>query len=194
VYKIPDFDVQRFDTLHIPIRTSGAPERAGARDASARTSTPTSRPSSTPRSRADSSRRATKLPTIDNNAYGIGSNGFGGPGYELGHGRALEQSGFELHGYRATRRASRFKDVISQYINRFIGSSSLSYRPTSWLVARLEPGVDYTARADQQLCAARHVCRRRHAPARARITTTGVPSHDDGERLRPWPPFSPRTG
>src|SRR4029079_14018923 len=85
--------------------------------------------------------------------YGIGSNGFGGPGYELGHGRALSSLGFELHGYRATTPGESFQDVISQYINRFIGSTNLNYRPTAWLSTRLESGVDYTGRADQQLCA-----------------------------------------
>jgi len=153
VFKIPDFDVQRFDTLNIPLREEWAKPSELARgtlranidanlspklDASFSTGFITSR---------------NRLPTIDNNAYGIGSNGFGGPGYELGHGRALSSLGFELHGYRATTPGESFQDIISQYINRFIGSSSLNYRPTTWLAARLESGVDYTGRADQQLCA-----------------------------------------
>ena len=153
IYKIPDFDVQRFDTLNIPIRNEWAHPSELSRgtfranidanispkfDASFSTGFITSR---------------NHLPTIDNNAYGIGSNGFGGPGYELGHGRALSSLGFELHGYRATTPGESFQDVISQYINRFIGSTNLNYRPTAWLSTRLESGVDYTGRADQQLCA-----------------------------------------
>jgi TonB-linked SusC/RagA family outer membrane protein len=153
IYKIPDFDVQRFDTLNIPIRNEWAHPSELARgtfranidanispkfDASFSSGFITSR---------------NHLPTIDNNAYGIGSNGFGGPGYELGHGRALSSLGFELHGYRATTPGESFQDIISQYINRFIGSTNLNYRPTTWLSARLESGVDYTDRADQQLCA-----------------------------------------
>lgn len=153
IYKIPDFDVQRFDTLNIPIRQEWAKPSELARgtfranldanlspkfDASFSSGFITSR---------------NRLPTIDNNAYGIGSNGFGGPGYELGHGRALSSLGFELHGYRASTPGESFQDVISQYINRFIGSSNLNYRPTAWLAARLESGVDFTARDDQQLCA-----------------------------------------
>ena len=153
IYKIPDFDVQRFDTLNVPIRNEWAHPSELARgtfranidanispkfDASFSSGFITSR---------------NHLPTIDNNAYGIGSNGFGGPGYELGHGRALSSLGFELHGYRATTPGESFQDIISQYINRFIGSTNLNYRPTAWLSARLESGVDYTGRADQQLCA-----------------------------------------
>jgi TonB-linked SusC/RagA family outer membrane protein len=153
IYKIPDFDVQRFDTLGIPIKEEWAKPSELARgtfranvdanlspkfDASFSSGFITSR---------------NRLPTIDNNAYGIGSNGFGGPGYERGHGRALSSLGFELHGYRASTPGESFQDVISQYINRFIGSSNLNYRPTAWLAARLETGVDYTARDDQQLCA-----------------------------------------
>ena len=124
IYKIPDFDVQRFDTLNIPIRNEWAHPSELARgtfranidanispkfDASFSSGFITSR---------------NHLPTIDNNAYGIGSNGFGGPGYELGHGRALSSLGFELHGYRATTPGESFQDVISQYINRFIGSTN----------------------------------------------------------------------
>jgi outer membrane receptor protein involved in Fe transport len=153
LFKIPDFDVERFDTLNIPIKEEWAKPSELARgtlrvnvdanlspkfDASFSSGFITSR---------------NRLPTIDNNAYGIGSNGFGGPGYELGHGRALSSLGFELHGYRATTPGESFQDIISQYINRFIGSTNLNYRPTAWLAARLESGVDYTARADQQLCA-----------------------------------------
>ena len=153
IYKIPDFDVQRFDTLNIPIRQEWAKPSELARgtlraniDANLSPKLDASFSSGFITSR-------NRLPTIDNNAYGIGSNGFGGPGYELGHGRALSSLGFELHGYRATTPGESFQDIISQYINRFIGSSSLNYRPTSWLAARLESGVDYTGRADQQLCA-----------------------------------------
>ncbi len=153
VFKIPDFDVERFDTLGIAIKDDwGHPSwlaRGTMRanldanlspkfDASFSTGFITSR---------------NRLPTIDNNAYGIGSNGFGGPGYELGHGRAPSSLGFQLHGYRATTPGESFQDIIKQYINRFIGSASLNYRPTSWLSARLEPGVDFTDRVDQQLCA-----------------------------------------
>jgi len=153
IYKIPDFDVQRFDTLNIPIKDEWAHpselERGTFRanlDASLSPKFDAAFSSGFITSR-------NHLPTIDNNAYGIGSNGFGGPGYELGHGRALSSLGFELHGYRATTPGESFQDIISQYINRYIGSASLNYRPTSWLAARLEPGVDYTERDDQQLCA-----------------------------------------
>jgi TonB-linked SusC/RagA family outer membrane protein len=153
VFKIPDFDVQRFDTLNIPIKDEWARPSELARgtfranvDANLSPKLDASFSSGFITSR-------NRLPTIDNNAYGIGSNGFGGPGYELGHGRAPSSLGFELHGYRATTPGESFQDIISQYINRYIGSTSLNYRPTSWLAARLESGLDYTARTDQQLCA-----------------------------------------
>ena len=164
--------MQRFDTLNIPIKDEWAHPSELARgtfranldaalspkfDASFSSGFITSR---------------NHLPTIDNNAYGIGSNGFGGPGYELGHGRALSSLGFELHGYRATTPGESFQDIISQYINRFIGSSSLNYRPTSWLAARLESGVDYTGANGPAALRARHVRRRRHAtPGRVSTTT-----------------------
>jgi outer membrane receptor protein involved in Fe transport len=150
--KIPDFDTQRLDTLHIPIKTEWKDPNELMRgtfranidanlspkfDASFSSGFITSR---------------NRLPQSDNNALGLLSNAFGGPGYELGHGRAPSTLGFQLHGYRSTTPAESFQDVYSQFINRFIGSSNLNYRPTSWLAARLETGVDYTDRADQQLC------------------------------------------
>ncbi|HEY7395692.1 MAG TPA: SusC/RagA family TonB-linked outer membrane protein [Gemmatimonadaceae bacterium] len=153
VFKIPDFDVQRFDTLGIPIKDEWARPSELARgtfranlDASLSPKLDASFSSGFITSR-------NRLPTIDNNAYGIGSNGFGGPGYELGHGRALSSLGFELHGYRATTPGESFQDIIAQYINRYIGSTSLNYRPTAWLSARLESGLDFAMRTDQQLCA-----------------------------------------
>jgi TonB-linked SusC/RagA family outer membrane protein len=153
VYKIPDFDVQRFDTLNIPIREEWAKPSELARGTMRANVDANLSPKLDASFSSGFITSRNRLPTIDNNAYGIGSNGFGGPGYELGHGRALSSLGFELHGYRATTPGESFQDIIAQYINRFIGSASLNYRPTSWLSARLEPGVDYTARADQQLCA-----------------------------------------
>jgi TonB-linked SusC/RagA family outer membrane protein len=153
VFKIPDFDLHRFDTLNIPIKEEWAKPSELARgtfranlDAALSPKLDASFSSGFITSR-------NRLPTIDNNAYGIGSNGYGGPGYELGHGRPLSSLGFELHGYRATTPGESFQDIISQYINRFIGSSTLNYRPTAWLAGRVESGVDYAARADQQLCA-----------------------------------------
>ena len=153
IYKIPDFDVQRFDTLGIPIREEWAKPSELARGTARANIDANLSPKFDASFSTGFIASRNRLPTIDNNAYGIGSNGFGGPGYELGHGRPLSSLGYELHGYRATTPGESFQDIISQYINRFIGSSSLSYRPTSWLAARLESGVDYTARADQQLCA-----------------------------------------
>jgi TonB-linked SusC/RagA family outer membrane protein len=153
IYKIPDFDVQRFDTLNIPIKAEWARPSELARGTFRANLDATLSPKFDAAFSSGFITSRNHLPTIDNNAYGIGSNGFGGPGYELGHGRPLSTLGYELHGYRANTPGESFQDVIAQYINRFIGSASFNYRPTSWLAARLEPGVDFTARADQQLCA-----------------------------------------
>jgi TonB-linked SusC/RagA family outer membrane protein len=153
IFKIPDFDVQRFDTLGIPIKDEWAHPSSLARGTMRANLDATLSPKFDASFSTGFITSRNQLPTLDNNAYGIGSNGFGGPGYELGHGRALSSLGFQLHGYRATTPGESFQDIIRQYINRFIGSASLNYRPTSWLSARLEPGVDFTGRTDQQLCA-----------------------------------------
>lgn len=91
-----------------------------------------------------------RLPQSDNNALGLLSNAFGGPGYENGRTSTL---GFNLHGYRQSTPAESFQDVATQYINRFLGSANANYRPTLWLSAHLDAGLDYTNRIDQQFCA-----------------------------------------
>lgn len=151
--KIPAFDIQRFDTLRVPVkeewRTPNAQTRASVRaniDAAL-----------SPRLDAQFSTGFTsqmsRLPQNDNNALGLLSNALGGPGYELGHGRPLSTLGYELHGYRQSTPGESFQDVSTQYVNRFIGSGNLSYRPLSWLALRGGGGTDFSARVDQQFCA-----------------------------------------
>ena len=170
IFKIPDFDVQRFDTLGIGIKDEWAHPSSLARGTMRANLDATSRRSSTLPSIGFITSRS-QLPTLDNNAYGIGSNGFGGPGYELGHGRALSSLGYELHGYRASTPGESFQDIIRQYINRFIGSASLNYRPTSWLSARLEPGVDFT---DAPISNSARAVRARMSARVARAPTTTI--------------------
>jgi TonB-linked SusC/RagA family outer membrane protein len=150
VLKIPDFDLHRLDTLGINIlndwKTPNQITRGSFRanidanlspkfDASFSSGFITSR---------------NRLPQSDNNSLGLLSNAFGGPGNPTGR---ISTLGFDLHGYRQSTPAESFQDEATQYINRFIGASNLTYRPTSWLSSRLETGVDYTSRADQQFCA-----------------------------------------
>ena len=91
-----------------------------------------------------------RLPQNDNNSLGLLSNAFGGPGYATGRTSTL---GYDLHGYRQSTPAESFQDVSTQYINRFLGSTSLNFTPTSWLSAHADLGLDNAARTDHQFCA-----------------------------------------
>src|SRR5436309_3941165 len=81
------------------------------------------------------------LPT-DNNTTGLLSNALGGPGNET-NGR---------FGYRLFTPNEMFSEAIGQDINRFIGSTTGRWRPTSWLSFRAIGGIDYASRLDTDLC------------------------------------------
>ncbi|HEV8149467.1 MAG TPA: SusC/RagA family TonB-linked outer membrane protein [Gemmatimonadales bacterium] len=93
-----------------------------------------------------------RLPQIDNNANGIGSNGFGGPGFKnfltTTHGGVLINN----LGWRSATPDEIFSIVYNQGINRTISSGTFNYRPTSWLSARVTAGLDFIMRQDTELC------------------------------------------
>src|SRR5437879_654094 len=83
-----------------------------------------------------------RLPQTDNNTTGLLSNGLGGPGNK-DNGR---------YGYRAFTPNEFFSETVNQNINRFIGSGTANWRPTSWLAFRATSGLDFTQRLDTDLC------------------------------------------
>ena len=150
VLKIPSFDSHRLDTLGVPIKSDWKTPNEQTR-ISIRTNLDAALSSKLDAQFSSGFiSQMSRLPQGDNNALGIASNGFGGPGYEHGRTSTL---GFDLHGYRQTTPAETFQDISTQYINRFMGSGNLAYRPMAWLSMRAAGGVDYTARVDQQFCA-----------------------------------------
>jgi TonB-linked SusC/RagA family outer membrane protein len=94
-----------------------------------------------------------RLPQVDNNVNSFWYNGMVGPGYRVGPGYTGKGSlGQELGGYAAYTPGDIFQDWTGQRIQRMIGSSSVNWRPTSWLQNRADVGVDLTSRLDQELC------------------------------------------
>jgi TonB-linked SusC/RagA family outer membrane protein len=83
-----------------------------------------------------------RVPPTDNNTTGLLSNALGGPGNET-NGR---------YGYRLFTPNEMFSEAIGQGINRFIGSGTANWRPTSWLALRAIGGIDYTNRVDTDQC------------------------------------------
>ena len=90
-----------------------------------------------------------RLPQTDNNTTGLLSSAYGGPGFRNNGNSSL---GFPLNGYRIFTPGDVFQDVVTQEINRFIGSVSPQWRPLSWFAARGNFGIDYTNRVDSELC------------------------------------------
>jgi TonB-linked SusC/RagA family outer membrane protein len=83
-----------------------------------------------------------RLPQTDNNTTGLLSNALGGLGNKAGG----------KYGYRTFTPDEMFSETVIQDINRFIGSGTLNWRPTSWLAVRAIGGIDYTHRLDTDLC------------------------------------------
>jgi outer membrane receptor protein involved in Fe transport len=59
--------------------------------------------------------------------------------------------GTPLNGYRAWTPAYTYEEAVGQRLNRFIGSISANWRPTSWLDTRMNFGNDFTDRVDDNL-------------------------------------------
>src|SRR5438034_1008925 len=83
-----------------------------------------------------------RIPPTDNNTTGLLSNALGGPGNK-NNGR---------YGYRVFTPNEMFSEALGQDVNRFIGSGTGRWRPTSWLAFRAIGGVDYASRLDTDLC------------------------------------------
>lgn len=149
ILKIPEFDQQRLDTLNIKIRDEWATPNALKRGTFRANLDAAFSPKLDAQFSSGYITLANRLPQNDNNAYGLLSNAFGGPGYERGR---ISTLGFDLHGYRANTPAESFQMEVTQYINRYMGSSNVNYRPVSWLSVRGDAGVDFIGRIDQELC------------------------------------------
>jgi TonB-linked SusC/RagA family outer membrane protein len=90
-----------------------------------------------------------RLPQTDNNTTGLTSSAFGGPGFRDNGNSSL---GFPLNGYRVFTPGDIFQDVVTQEINRFIGSISPTWRPTSWFSSLGNFGIDFANRVDSEIC------------------------------------------
>jgi TonB-linked SusC/RagA family outer membrane protein len=147
IFKLPDFERRRFDSLGLPLREwtdrPNALERNSVR----------ANISSTVSSQLDLALFLNYINidqryTLESNATaGVGSQAFGGPGYRE-NGVVGGGLGTPLHGYRAWTPGYIWQEKNSQRINRFIGSISANYRPMSWLETRLNVGNDFTDRVD----------------------------------------------
>jgi len=90
-----------------------------------------------------------RLPTSDDSGTdGVAGNTYGGPGFKYN----TTLAGDTLYGWRQFTPRDVYQQVTRQGINRLITSVNGNYRPTGWLSARGNVGVDYINRGDTQLC------------------------------------------
>lgn len=147
IQKIPDFDLTRARTTGIALRDEWR-HPSQLQRASLRANIDATLSPKADLSVQSSFLRSTLLiPQSDNNAAGLFSNALGGPGYS-----DAVASGIPLHGYRAFVPLEMFQAETYQYVNRFIGSATSSYRPFTWLSGTAVLGADVTNRNDTQLC------------------------------------------
>jgi TonB-linked SusC/RagA family outer membrane protein len=89
-----------------------------------------------------------RLPQADDNLTGIYFNAIGGPGVR----NNVNAFGDSLYGYRLYSPGRIFQAYTGQQINRLIGSTTTSWRPTTWLSSNADFGIDLTGRTDADLC------------------------------------------
>ncbi len=89
------------------------------------------------------------LPMSDDaGTAGIAANIYGGPGSKYN----LNPAGDTLWGWRQFTPRDIYQAVTRQAVQRMIGSLAANWRPTEWVVARANFGLDYTNRTDTQIC------------------------------------------
>ncbi len=149
VYTIPKFDRRRLDSTGVVVRPEwirpNALEKQNVR----------LNLTATPSSKLDMQLSTgfihlnQRLPQTDNNTTGLASSAYGGPGFKTNGNTTL---GFPRNGYRVFTPGDIFQETFNQQINRFIGSVGGNWRPTSWMANRANMGVDYSSRAEGDIC------------------------------------------
>ena len=85
--------------------------------------------------------------TLESNATaGLGSQAFGGQGFK--ENGTVATTGTPLNGYRAWTPGYTWQEKTAQGVNRFIGSTSATWRPFAWNQTRMDFGTDLTDRVD----------------------------------------------
>ena len=147
VFKLPDFERQRFDSSGLEIRDWTERPNTLARN-SVRANITAAANSQLDLALFLNYINIDLQYTLESNATaGVGSQAFGGPGYRE-NGVVGGGLGTPLHGYRAWTPGYIWQEKNQQRVNRYIGSISANYRPTSWLDVRMNVGNDFTDRVD----------------------------------------------
>ena len=150
VFKLPKFEQRRFDSLGISVADWTERPNVLARN-SMRANLSAAASSKLDLSVFLNFINIDQRYSPESNAtVGIGSQVFGGPGYRQ-NGVVGGGLGTPLNGYRAWTPGYSWEEKIGQKLNRYIGSISANWRPTSWLDTRMNFGNDFTDRVDDNL-------------------------------------------
>ena len=91
-----------------------------------------------------------QAPQDGNNTTGLGSHAFGGPGTPF---RTLTAGGTDsLYGYRQFTPGDIFQQYNNIDLQRWIGSVSPIWTPTSWFTTRANSGLDYAIESYDNTC------------------------------------------
>ncbi len=91
-----------------------------------------------------------RAPQDGNNTTGLGSHAYGGPGTKS---RTATAGGTDsLYGYRLFTPGDIFQQFSNIDLQRYIGSISPTWSPTSWLSLRGNAGLDYSSESFDNLC------------------------------------------
>ena len=91
-----------------------------------------------------------RQPNDGNNTVGLGSHAFGGAGTPF---RTLTAGGTDsLYGYRQFTPGDIFQQVTNFDTQRYLGSLSPTWTPTSWLQARANAGLDFVTTTYNNFC------------------------------------------
>ena len=151
---MPDYDLRRFDSLKVAVRGEwGRPnalQKASVRANLSATVSPTLDLSV----QSGFVKLDQRLPQVDNNANSFLYNAFTGPGFKTaGPGYSgVGSLGQNLKGWANTTPGEIFQQLTTQGVNRYLGSGNANWRPTSWMQNRADIGIDYTDRAEYNLC------------------------------------------
>ncbi len=149
VFTLPEFERTNLDTMKLPVRKwMDRPNQLDATSFRANLSMALS-PSLDVSVSTGFTVNDIFLLQSSNATAGIGSQGFGGPGYSTNG--FVSGVGTPLHGYRAWTPAYTYQEKIEQQNNRFIGSVNVNWRPKTWLQGRLDIGQDFNDRVDDDL-------------------------------------------
>jgi TonB-linked SusC/RagA family outer membrane protein len=151
---MPNFDKQRFQAAKVDIlpewNRPNALNRASARANVNAAVTPTFDLSL----QTNFVRIDQRLPQTDNNINSYFFNAMTGPGftYAIPGTSNVGSLGQPLMGYSSFTPGDIFQQLTNQFVQRFIGSISASWRPLTWLEARGDVGTDLTDQVDHNLC------------------------------------------